>query len=100
MTFARGLLNNRTIWLLGLVFSCFTLIFMGMNTYYPTFLVEVRGYSLSQAAYIASIATTMILFSAPVAGWLSDRIGSRRLVFSSPFLLIALMMTSGNSPAI
>jgi MFS family permease len=85
-------LNNRTIWLLGLVFGCFTLTFMGMGTYYPTFLVEMRGYSLSQAAFISSIATIMVLFSAPVAGWLSDRIGSRRLVFSIPFLLIALIL--------
>jgi MFS family permease len=66
-------LNNRSIWLLGLVYGCFTLVFMGMGTYYPTFLAEERGYSLSQAAYISSIATIMVLFSAPLAGWLSDR---------------------------
>jgi MFS family permease len=85
-------LNNRSIWLLGLMFACLPLIYMGLATYYPTFLVEVRGYSLSQAAYISSIATVMVIFSAPLAGWLSDRIGSRRLVFSIPFLGIAVML--------
>jgi MFS family permease len=85
-------LNNWSIWLLGLMFGCFTLTFRGMGTYYPTFLSEVRGYSLSQAAYISSISTLTMLFSAPLAGWLSDRIGSRRLVFSIPFLVLALMM--------
>ncbi|MFN2235357.1 MAG: MFS transporter [Anaerolineales bacterium] len=85
-------LNNRSIWLLGLVFGCFTLVFMGMGTYYPTFLAETCGYSLSQAAYISSIATIMVLFSAPLAGWLSDRIGSRRMMFSIPFLILAVMM--------
>jgi MFS family permease len=85
-------LNNRSIWLLGLVFGCFTLVFMGMGTYYPTFLAETRSYSLSQAAYISSIATIMVLFSAPLAGWLSDRIGSRRMMFSIPFLILAVMM--------
>ena len=85
-------LNHKTIWLLGLVFACFTLSFMGMGTYYPTFLVEVRGYPLSQAAYISSIATVLVVFSAPLAGWLSDRIGSRRLVLSIPFLLPSVRM--------
>ena len=85
-------LNNKSIWQLGLVFACFTLTFMGLGTFYPTFLGEVRGYPLSQASYIASISTMMVLISAPLAGWLSDRIGSRRLVFSIPFLAISVMM--------
>jgi len=85
-------LKNKSIWMLGLVFAVSSLIFMGMGTYYPTFLVEVRSYSLSQAAYISSIATFMILFSAPIAGWLSDRIGSRRLLFSIPYLIISIML--------
>jgi MFS family permease len=85
-------LQNRSIWLLGLVFACFTLTFMGIATYYPTFLAEMRDYPLSQAAFIASITTIMVLFSAPAAGWLSDRIGSRRLVLAIPFLIISVML--------
>jgi nitrate/nitrite transporter NarK len=85
-------LNNKSIWQLGFVFACFTLTFMGLGTFYPTFLVEVRGYQLSQASYIASISTMMVLISAPLAGWFSDRIGSRRLVLSIPFLVISVMM--------
>jgi MFS family permease len=50
----------------------------------------VRGYPLGQAAFLSSITTLVVLFSAPAAGWLSDRIGSRRLVFSLPFLVIAV----------
>jgi len=34
----------------------------------------------------------MVLFSVPLAGGLSDKIGSRRLIFSIPFLAIAVMM--------
>jgi MFS family permease len=92
LKFSFGVLKNRSIWLLGLVFACYTFTFMGLRTYYPTFLSEGRGYSLSQAAFIASIATVMVLFSAPVAGWISDRIGSRRLVFSIPFLVFSAML--------
>ena len=64
---------------------------IGLATFYPTFLVEARGYPLSQAAFVASIATLVVLFSAPLAGVISDRIGSRRLVVAIPFLVLAVM---------
>jgi len=82
---------NRDIWLLALTFACFNLTLVGFATYYPTFLNEARATPLAQAARIASLSSLVILFSAPAAGWLSDRIGSRRLVFSLPFLGIAFL---------
>lgn len=88
----RVALANRSIWLLALQFACFNIVLLGFATYFPTFLAEVRGYSLAQAAFIASLATFVALGSAPLSGWLSDRIGSRRLVFTIPFLVIAGMM--------
>jgi MFS family permease len=88
----RHALANRDIWLLGLEFACFNLVFIAMGTFYPTFLTEVRGYPLAQAAWVASISTVIILISAPLAGWLSDHIGSRRLVFSLPFLAVAILL--------
>jgi MFS family permease len=87
----RLALRNRNIWLLALEFACMNLSMVALGTYYPTFLNEVRGYPLSQAAFIASLGTLTVLFSAPAAGWLSDRIRSRRLVFSLPFLGIAVL---------
>jgi len=88
----REALSNRNIWLLALEFACFNLALVSVGTYYPTFLNQVRGYSLGQAAFVSSITTILVLFSAPAAGWVSDRIGSRRLVFSLPFLVIAVLM--------
>lgn len=85
-------LANRNIWLLALQFACFNLIFIAFATFFPTFLSEERAYSLAQAGFIASLSTIVVLGSAPLAGWLSDRIGSRRLVFAIPFLLVAGMM--------
>jgi predicted MFS family arabinose efflux permease len=86
----RQALANRNIWLLALAFGCMNLTMISLGTYYTTFLNEVRGYPLGQAAFLSSITTLVVLFSAPAAGWLSDRIGSRRLVFSLPFLVIAV----------
>ena len=88
----RQALANRDIWLLGLTFACFTFSFSSFGTFYPTFLAEVRAYPLAQASRIYSIVTILILFSAPLAGWISDKIGSRRLVFAIPFLVIAVLM--------
>ena len=87
----RAALANRDIWLLALAFACFNLALIGLATFYPTFLVEARGYPLSQAAFVASIATLVVLFSAPLAGVISDRIGSRRLVVAIPFLVLAIL---------
>jgi predicted MFS family arabinose efflux permease len=85
-------LANRGIWLLGLEFACFNIIFIGLFTFFPTFLVEVRGYSLAQAAFITSLSTLVALGSAPLAGWLSDRLGTRRMFVAIPFLIIAGLM--------
>ena len=85
-------LANRSIWLLGLEFACFNVVFLGFFTFFATFLVEERGYPLAQAAFIASLATLTGLVSAPLAGWLSDRSGSRRLFIAVPFLLIAALL--------
>jgi MFS family permease len=89
----RAALANRNIWLLALEFGCLNLVFMGFGTFFPTFLTEERGYSLAQAASIARLSTIVVLGSAPLARWLSDRIGSRRLVFAIPFLVVAGMMS-------
>ena len=86
------ILANRDIWLLALEFACMNLATTALITYYPTFLNEVRGYPLGQAAFYSSIATFVVLFSAPAAGWFSDRIGSRRLVLALPFLGLAVLL--------
>jgi nitrate/nitrite transporter NarK len=84
-------LANRDIWLLAVHFSCFAGAFLAFGTFFPTFLATERGYDLGQAAFIASLSTMVILFSAPLAGWVSDQIGSRKLVYTVPFILTALM---------
>ncbi len=85
-------LAHHDIWLLALSFTCFNTALIGIATYYPTFLNTVRGYALPQAALVASITTMVVLFAAPLAGWLSDRIGSRRLIIALPFLPVAVTL--------
>ena len=85
-------LANKDIWLLALAFTCFNLVFFPLTTFFPTFLSEVRGYTLTEASTIASVATILVLFSAPFAGWLLDHTGSRKWVLTIPFLIVAAML--------
>lgn len=85
-------LANRSIWLLGLQFAILNVVLIGLYTYLPAFLAGERGYSLAGAAFVVSLSTAVVLGSAPLAGWLSDRIGSRRLVIAVPFLVIAALL--------
>jgi nitrate/nitrite transporter NarK len=81
---------NRHIWLLSLAFCCYQLAFLAFSTFLPTFLVSVRGYSLGSAGFVASLASVTIV-SSPLGGWISDRIGSRKLVYTVALLLFAAM---------
>ncbi|GAB4478133.1 MAG: MFS transporter [Anaerolineales bacterium] len=88
----RQALANRDIWLLGVAFACFNFILVSISTYYPTFLHKAYGYPLTRASFLSSITTLVVLISAPAAGWLSDRLNSRRLLIAFPFLVIGSLL--------
>lgn len=90
LTLGRALVN-RDIWLLGLVFFTFTMCFPGFMTNMPTFLHTERGYPLATAAFIVSLSPLVNVFSCPAAGWISDRIGSRKLVYTVAYLILAVL---------
>lgn len=85
-------LRNRQVWLLGAVFACFTYAMLAVGTYYPTFLVEQRGYTVAAASRVLSLNNVAVLFSAPASGWLSDRLGTRKRFFTVPFLILLIMV--------
>jgi MFS family permease len=89
-TLARALVN-RDVWLLGLIFFCFTMCFPGFMTNMPTFLHTVRGYPLTTAGFIVSLASLVNFVSCPAAGWISDRIGSRKLVYTVAYLVLTVL---------
>lgn len=85
-------LFNRDILLLAGSFTLFNLALVNIATYYPTFLNQVRGLSLSQASFVTSIPGFVIMISSPLSGWVSDRLNSRRLVFTFPYLVLAVIL--------
>lgn len=85
-------LRNPQIWLLGAVFGCFTYTMLAVGTFYPTFLVEQRDYTVANAAAALSLNNLAVLLSAPLFGWLSDRAGARKPFFTYPFLALFLVV--------
>lgn len=85
-------LSIKDIWLLAASFGFFNMALIAISTFYPTFLNTVKGLDMGQASLISAITMVVVIFSAPLAGILSDKIGSRKKLFTFPFIVVALMM--------
>lgn len=85
-------LRNRDLWYISILFFAFNYVFNAFVTWAPTFLNQVRGSSLASASLIISLMTIFAIISSPVAGWVSDRIGSRKLICVVPMLLMMLLL--------
>jgi NNP family nitrate/nitrite transporter-like MFS transporter len=55
-------------------------------------LTAEHGYTLATASFVTSLTMIVTIGSAPLGGWLSDRIGSRKLLIAGPFIIIAVML--------
>lgn len=82
-------LKNRSLWLLALLFACFAFIFVTFMTWMPTFLETVRGRTVHETAFLMTVMQIMMIISGPLGGWVSDRLGSRKVVCIFPMLAAA-----------
>jgi MFS family permease len=82
---------NTGLWLITLQFLCYNVICLALGTYYPTFLNVVRNYSLSAASFVFSLCTIAAVFSQPLGGYLSDRLGARKLLIVISSVMMALI---------
>ena len=83
---------NRHIWLLSLAFGSFNFIILALSTFLPTFLSVERGYNLVTASFVVSLIMMVTIGSCPLAGWISDRIGSRKLLIIVPFIIVTVLL--------
>ena len=89
----RQPLANRNIWLLAVAFASFNFVVIGVvATYFPTFLKTARGLSLADASLITSLKMVTVILAAPLAGWLSDRIGSPKKLIQVSLAGLAVFM--------
>ena len=94
----RPLLSNRDLWLLSLIFCCFNFAFISFRTWMPTFLYTTRGLSLVYASLLIGLMSPFAVIASPLSGWISDKIGSRKLICVLP--LMASMIMFPLSPAV
>jgi len=84
-------LRNRDAWLLSATFGFFAMSAGGINTFLPTFLGEVHGMGLAEASRVASLVLVGTLFGSVAGGAVSDRLGSRRIAYTVPLLVVAAL---------
>ncbi len=71
------------MWTLGFLFSIGLAAEVGVYNFMPLFLVTERGYELSQANYLVGLSRIPTVAAVLLAGFLSDRLGWRRILASA-----------------
>lgn len=96
-----GLLKNRGLMLVSIGAAFRTMTQAGMLTFLPVYLAYELGYSPLVAGVCLTLLQVAGFVSGPVAGYLSDKIGRKRIVMSSMVLTgvtILGMALAGRSP--
>jgi MFS family permease len=82
---------NSSLWMIGIAFGMYNLTVMAWNNFYPDFLATKRGYSLDEAGFVSSLLMLAGVFAAPIGGFISDRIGSRKKVIVVPYVILTFL---------
>jgi predicted MFS family arabinose efflux permease len=92
----KGMANNG-FWMIGIGFGAYNLVAMALVTFYPQFLEIVRGYSLTydngvfmHASFVTALILGIPIFTGPIGGYISDRLGKRKIMILIPYILMAL----------
>ncbi len=88
---------NKDFWMIGIGFGAYNLVAMALVTFYPQFLEIVRGYSLTydngvlmHASFVTALILGIPIFTGPIGGYISDRLGKRKIMILIPYILMAL----------
>ena len=93
----RGVLHNRDLWLISLVFCCFNFVYVAFITWAPTFLHQIRHTTIARASLLVSVTSLLTIVAGPTAGWISDKIGSRKMICTVPLFLMAFLFPLSSS---
>jgi FSR family fosmidomycin resistance protein-like MFS transporter len=89
---ARGLLTNGTIVSMVMLTSVRAMAHNGLNIFLIVYMDEDLGYPVFKIGYHMALLTLFGVLSAPIMGWLSDKIG-RRPVISVALFAIAIIIS-------
>ncbi|MCH2525670.1 MAG: MFS transporter [Dehalococcoidia bacterium] len=89
---ARGLLTNGTVVSMVVLTSVRAMAHNGLNIFLIVYMDEDLGYEVFKIGYHMALLTLFGVVSAPIMGWLSDKIG-RRPVISVALGAIAIIIS-------
>jgi len=89
--YARAL-GNRSVVLVGLSMFAVYALYLFLNTWLPTYGLEVLSLPLSAAGVVTALVPLVGIVARPSGGWLSDRFGGRRRPVLGGGLAIGLVL--------
>ena len=81
-----GLFKIRTFTVTNLIGLLLSFGMMGVFFLLPVFLQSVLGYSAIKAGLVITPLAAIVIVSSPTSGMLSDRLGSKWLMFAGMFI--------------
>ena len=81
-------LKNKQIWVLGLIWATFNMATISFTTWSPKLFENIWETTTIYANFLASLLMIAALIT-PITGYLSDRLGKRRLLIASSALVMA-----------
>ncbi len=77
ISIVKGLLSNRSFWIMLLIFGLGVGGTIGVYNMLPLYLVSERGFSKSWVNTVVGLSRVSGIFVTLLSGWLTDRIGPR-----------------------
>lgn len=78
---------------------CVIFVYMGLIFLFPFYLNIIRGMDIMRSGLVLMLPALMVIIFAPIAGWISDRFGSRPIcIFGVAMTTLAFFMFSFFTP--
>ena len=94
---AKGM-ANKDLWMISISFGIYNLVLLAVLSILPTFLETQRGFLLTfekglllNASFVTAAIMLASVITAPLGGYISDRLGKRKIMILIPYILMTVM---------
>jgi MFS family permease len=94
---AKGM-ANKDLWMISISFGIYNLVLLAMLSILPTFLETQRAFLLTfdkglllNASFVTAAIMLASIITAPLGGYISDRLGKRKIMILIPYILMTVM---------
>ncbi len=89
---------NKDLWMISISFGIYNLVLLAMLSILPTFLETQRAFLLTfdkgillNASFVTAAIMLASIITAPLGGYISDRLGKRKIMILIPYILMTVM---------